>query len=66
MSKAAISSRRPSLLCLDEALTGLDDETYSDILTLLQSTISMGKLTTLHITHNRVEATQLADTVIEL
>jgi molybdate/tungstate transport system ATP-binding protein len=57
---------RPSLLCLDEALTGLDDETYSDILTLLQSTISKGKLTTLHITHNRVEANQLADTVIEL
>jgi molybdate/tungstate transport system ATP-binding protein len=57
---------RPSLLCLDEALTGLDDETYSDILTLLQSTISTGKLTTLHITHNRVEANQLADTVIEL
>jgi len=57
---------RPSLLCLDEALTGLDDETYSDILALLQSTISMGKLTTLHITHNRVEAKQLADTVIEL
>lgn len=57
---------RPSLLCLDEALTGLDDKTYSDILALLQSTISAGKLTTLHITHNRVEAKQLANTVIEL
>jgi molybdate/tungstate transport system ATP-binding protein len=57
---------RPSLLCLDEALTGLDDETYSDILTLLQSTISKGKLTTPHITHNREEANQLADTDIEL
>lgn len=57
---------RPSLLCLDEALTGLDDETYRDTLTLLQSTISRGNLTTLHITHNRVEANQLANTVIEL
>ena len=57
---------QPSLLCLDEALTGLDDSTHAEILDLLKNTISKLKLTTLHITHNRAEATELAETIIEL
>ena len=57
---------RPSLLCLDEALTGLDDDTYAEILDLLKTTIAENSLTTLHITHNRAEARQLADTIIEI
>lgn len=59
-------STRPSLLCLDEALTGLDDETYAEILDLLKETIQTHGLTTLHITHNRNEATQLADSIVEI
>ncbi len=57
---------RPSLLCLDEALTGLDDGTYAEILDLLKTTIAESSLTTLHITHNRNEASQLADIIIDL
>jgi len=57
---------QPSLLCLDEALTGLDDATHSEILELLKNTISDFQLTTLHITHNRNEAEELAKTIIEL
>ena len=57
---------RPALLCLDEALTGLDDDTYTEILTLLKTTIEESTLTTLHITHNRNEASELANTIIEL
>jgi len=57
---------RPSLLCLDEALTGLDDDTYREILDLLKKTIAETTLTTLHITHNQTEASQLADTIIKV
>lgn len=57
---------RPALLCLDEALTGLDDDTYAEMLELIQTTISQGSVTTLHITHNRREAKQLADSVISM
>lgn len=57
---------RPALLCLDEALTGLDDLTYGEILGLLKTTIAESTLTTLHITHNRAEASELADTIIDL
>ncbi len=57
---------QPSLLCLDEALTGLDDSTYAEILNLLKDTISSLQLTTLHITHNQAEAEELAETIINL
>jgi len=57
---------QPALLCLDEALTGLDDTTHAEILDLLKNTISTLQLTTLHITHNRAEANELAETIIEL
>jgi ABC-type molybdate transport system ATPase subunit len=56
----------PSLLCLDEALTGLDDDTHAEILDLLKKAINDHSLTTLHITHNRSEAKELADTIIDL
>ena len=57
---------RPSLLCLDEALTGLDDVSYDEIRDLLKTTIQDNQLTTLHITHNRKEASFLADTIIDI
>ena len=40
----------PKLLCLDEALTGLDDKSYAETLELLESTIKQAKITTLHNT----------------
>jgi len=57
---------RPSLLCLDEALTGLDDETHAETLNVIKSNISKEKITTLHITHSLREAKQLADQVIQM
>ncbi|MFC4990802.1 ABC transporter ATP-binding protein [Rubritalea tangerina] len=57
---------RPKLLCLDEALTGLDDSTHSEILELLQHTISSEQITTLHITHSLREAQELAQEVIHI
>ena len=55
---------RPTLLCLDEALTGLDDDTHAEILQLLKSTIAQERITTLHITHSRDEAKALSQDII--
>ncbi|PQJ30170.1 ABC transporter ATP-binding protein [Rubritalea profundi] len=57
---------RPSLLCLDEALTGLDDDTHAEILDVIKSHISKENITTLHITHSLREAEELADQVIQM
>lgn len=55
---------RPALLCLDEALTGLDDETHAETLQLLINTIAQEKITTLHITHSQSEAQALSQEII--
>lgn len=55
---------RPPLLCLDEALTGLDDEAHAEILQLLKSTIAQEAITTLHITHSQDEAQALSQEII--
>ncbi len=52
---------RPALLCLDEALTGLDTQTRHNIMHLIQRIIREENLTTLHITHHQDEADILAD-----
>jgi len=52
---------RPSLLCLDEALTGLDTDTRYSIMHLIQRIVREEKITTLHITHHQDEADMLAD-----
>lgn len=52
---------RPDLLCLDEALTGLDRETHESIMTLLKEVIHRESITTLHITHREEEARFLGD-----
>lgn len=57
---------RPDLLCLDEALTGLDRDNRSEILDLLEYTIRETGVTTLLITHDRNEASQLARNIVEL
>ena len=55
---------RPTLLCLDEALTGLDDDTHAEILQLLKNTIAQEAITTLHITHSQDEAKALSQEII--
>ncbi|MEO1856838.1 MAG: ATP-binding cassette domain-containing protein [Rubritalea sp.] len=57
---------RPSLLCLDEALTGLDDDTRAESLELIKSNICNENITTLHITHSLREAEDIADQVIQM
>lgn len=57
---------RPDLLCLDEALTGLDETLHSEILALIRETISREGVSTLHITHSTVEAQALADRVVRI
>ena len=59
-------SFRPAVLCLDEPLGSLDDETRSEMHTLLRAARERTGVTTLHVTHQREDARQLADQVLVL
>lgn len=54
-------SFRPRILVLDEPLNALDEETRDRLCELLRSIQKSSGLTTLHVTHSRAEALQLAD-----
>ncbi len=54
-------SFRPGVLCLDEPLSALDEETRLQICDLLRKVCRQTGVTTLHVTHNRDEAKRLAD-----
>lgn len=56
----------PDVLCLDEPLSALDDDTRDDICTVLEDLRRRSPVTVLHITHNRREAARLADVVLLL
>ena len=56
----------PEVLLLDEPLSALDEETREDMATLLQSVQRDHRLTVLHVTHLRSEATRLGDLVLYL
>lgn len=56
-------SFHPKVLCLDEPLSALDHETRLEMCTLLESLKQSFGVTVLHVTHNRDEATRLADCV---
>jgi len=57
---------RPQVLCLDEPLSALDDETHEEMILLLKTVRRQTGVTTLHVTHHRHEAGRLADVVLEL
>jgi len=57
---------RPAILCLDEPLNGLDDETRREMHQLLRMVQQTTRVTTLHVTHNLEEAEQLADQILLL
>lgn len=59
-------SFRPQVLLLDEPLTALDEVTRDRLCELLRSVQKQHGLTTLHITHSRAEAVQLADRLLVL
>lgn len=57
---------RPRVLLLDEPLTALDEATRDRLCDLLRLIQRRDDLTTLHITHNRIEAQLLADRLFQL
>ncbi len=59
-------SFRPRVLLLDEPLNALDETTRDRLCELLRTVQKQSGLATLHITHSRVEARQLADKLLVL
>lgn len=59
-------SFRPRVLLLDEPLNALDEATRDRLCELLRSVQKQSGLTTLHITHSRVEARSLAEKLFVL
>jgi ABC-type sugar transport system ATPase subunit len=57
---------RPQILLLDEPLSALDETTRSSLQDLLQTVQREFGTTTLHVTHQREEARQLATMVLTL
>lgn len=57
---------RPNVLCLDEPLSALDDATRHAMCSLLKTISEQTGVTTLHITHNRSEAENLGDILLQL
>jgi ABC-type sugar transport system ATPase subunit len=56
----------PSVLCLDEPLSSLDDETREGMIHLLRTIRREARVTVLHITHSFAEARRLADCFLYL
>jgi ABC-type sugar transport system ATPase subunit len=61
----AIASR-PPVLCLDEPLSALDDETREEMYALLKTVQRHASVTILHVTHHLAEADRLGDTILVL
>ncbi len=59
-------SARPGVLCLDEPLSALDDETREEMYELLEHVQQSTNVTILHVTHNLGEAERLADRILML
>lgn len=52
---------RPKILCLDEPLSALDEETHGGMVDLVKRVVKEHGITALHITHSRREADLIAD-----
>jgi len=59
-------SASPGILCLDEPLSALDDETREEMFSLLKLVKEETGVTTLHITHNMAETQTLADMLLRM
>ena len=57
---------RPSVLCLDEPLSALDEETREQMYHLIRSVRQRTGVTTLHVTHSPSEARRLGDQIYPL
>jgi ABC-type sugar transport system ATPase subunit len=51
----------PSILCLDEPLSALDEETHGELVSLLKNIQEKEGITVLHVTHNRSESIALGN-----
>jgi molybdate/tungstate transport system ATP-binding protein len=56
----------PKVLCLDEPLSALDDDTRGRMCDLLTTVQKKTGTTILHVTHNRDEAERLADCLLRI
>jgi thiamine transport system ATP-binding protein len=56
----------PSVLLLDEPLTGLDEELHERLLVDLKSILHSSRTTCILVTHDRDEATRLATSIVRL
>ncbi len=54
---------RPKILCLDEPLSALDEDTHDEMIALIKRLTSEHGITSLHITHSPRVAKALADRV---
>jgi len=52
---------RPKILCLDEPLSALDEDTHDSMIELIKGLVTDEGITALHITHSRREAELIAD-----
>jgi ABC-type sugar transport system ATPase subunit len=59
-------AHRPRVLLLDEPLSALDAETHAGLMELLRDVHQQTGVTTLHVTHNPIEAKALASAVLRL
>jgi ABC-type sugar transport system ATPase subunit len=59
-------SFRPDVLCLDEPLSALDEQTREQMYGLLAEVRRQRSVTVLHVTHSSKEAERLADTLLSL
>ncbi|MEM7014831.1 MAG: ABC transporter ATP-binding protein [Verrucomicrobiota bacterium] len=54
-------SFRPQVLCLDEPLSALDEDTHEEMTGLIKRLAKENEITALHITHSKREAEAMAD-----
>ena len=59
-------SYRPGILCMDEPLSALDEDSREEMCKLLKTVQRHTGVTILHVTHSKTEANQLADRVLVL
>ena len=59
-------ARKPSLLLMDEPLTGLDPATHDELAVDVKRLITESEMTVVLVTHDPIEADTLAEVVVDL
>ncbi len=57
---------KPKVICLDEPLSALDENTHAEMTALIRRLVTENGITALHITHSRTEAEAIADRIFLL